>query len=69
MNDVKGRTILQSIIQICGHLGTMVIAEKVETDDQRLFLRNVGVPLGQGYLLGRPCMELPVLEAPPIKKS
>ena len=69
MKDVKGRTILQSIIQICGHLGTMVIAEKVETDDQRLFLRNVGVPLGQGYLLGRPCMELPVLEAPSVKKS
>lgn len=68
MKDVKGRTILQSIIQICGHLGTMVIAEKVESDDQRIFLRNVGVPLGQGYLLGRPCAELPVQE-PAIKKA
>ena len=68
MKDVKGRTILQSIIQICGHLGTMVIAEKVESDDQRIFLRNVGVPLGQGYLLGRPCSDLPILDLP-VKKD
>ena len=63
MRDVKGRTILHSIIQICGHLGTLVIAEQVETEDQRLFLRNAGVPLGQGYLLGRPSANLPVMEA------
>ena len=68
MKDVKGRTILQSIIQICAHLSTMVIAEKVESDDQRLFLRNVGVPLGQGYLLGRPVTELPIVAEPPAKK-
>ena len=69
MKDVKGRTILQSIIQICGHLGTMVIAEKVESDDQRIFLRNVGVPLGQGYLLGRPTAELPLVVEAPAKKA
>ncbi len=67
MKESKSRTILQSIIQLCGHLGTTVIAEKVETDDQRLFLRNVGVPLGQGYLLGRPVADLPILDAP-VKK-
>ncbi|MEI6558303.1 MAG: EAL domain-containing protein [Rhodospirillaceae bacterium] len=69
MKDVKGRTILQSIIQICGHLGTMVIAEKVESDDQRIFLRNVGVPLGQGYLLGRPAPDLPILDPPAKPRS
>ena len=63
MRDMKDRTILQSIIQICSHLGTVVIAGRVETEEQRLFVRGLGVNLGQGYLLGRPSRRLPVIEA------
>ncbi|MEI6985971.1 MAG: EAL domain-containing protein, partial [Rhodospirillaceae bacterium] len=58
MKDSKDRAILQSTIQICSHLGILVIAEKVETEEQRQFLRSQGVNLGQGYLLGRPSADL-----------
>ena len=63
LTDTKSRAILQSIIQICSHLGTVAIAVKVETVEQRTFLRNAGVQLGQGYLFGRPHSELPTLDA------
>jgi len=69
MRDGKDRTILQSIIQICSHLGTLVIAEKIETEDQRLFLRSLGVNLGQGFLFGRPSATLPVNDPPARAKA
>jgi PAS domain S-box-containing protein len=34
--------------------GCRLIAEGVETDAERTVLRNLGIGLGQGYLLGRP---------------
>lgn len=35
-------------------LGCMLVAEGVETKAERDALRALGVPLGQGYLMGRP---------------
>ena len=40
-----------------------VVAEGVETEDQRDFLRRHGCQLAQGYLFGRP------LEAAELEKS
>ncbi|MEI8396534.1 MAG: EAL domain-containing protein [Rhodospirillaceae bacterium] len=62
MKETKSRNILQSIIQICSHLGTVIIAEQVENGEQRNFLRGIGIQLGQGYLFGQPSSDLPVLE-------
>ena len=46
--------IVRTIITLAHNLGVSVIAEGVETDAQRRWLRAEGCDLAQGYLLGRP---------------
>ena len=51
--------IVQTIIGMASNLGLEVIAEGVETEEQKNFLARHGCHLYQGYLLGRP---MPVAE-------
>ncbi len=46
--------IVQTIISMGHNLGMEVIAEGVETEEQRAFLELHGCPAIQGYLIGRP---------------
>lgn len=46
--------IVQTIIGMANNLGMEVIAEGVETEEQRAFLEFHGCPAIQGYLFGRP---------------
>ena len=46
--------IVQTIIGMAGNLGLEVIAEGVETLEQKEFLERYGCELYQGYLFGRP---------------
>jgi len=46
--------IVQTIIGMADNLGFEVIAEGVETEEQRAFLELYGCPACQGYLFGRP---------------
>lgn len=46
--------IVQTIIGMAGNLGIEVIAEGVETSEQRDFLERTGCRLFQGYLFGKP---------------
>jgi diguanylate cyclase (GGDEF)-like protein/PAS domain S-box-containing protein len=46
--------IVQTIIGMANNLGMEVIAEGVETEEQRVFLERNGCPAIQGYLFGRP---------------
>lgn len=46
--------IIQTIIGMAHNLGMEVIAEGVETENQRAFLEQHGCALCQGYLFGRP---------------
>ncbi len=62
VREGRERTILQSIIQICSHLGILIIAEKIETEQQRNLLRSLGIPLGQGFLFGQPSTEMPPVD-------
>ena len=52
----RGRdaAIAQAVITLAHSLGLRVVAEGVETDDQREFLRSHACDLGQGYLFSRP---------------
>ena len=53
-DDSGDRTIVRSIIAMVESLNLNVIAEGVETEEQREFLANAGCHAYQGYLFSRP---------------
>jgi EAL domain-containing protein (putative c-di-GMP-specific phosphodiesterase class I)/FixJ family two-component response regulator len=52
--DVQSATVVHAVVSIGRALGMKVVAEGVETEQQRQFLRIAGVHAMQGYLFGRP---------------
>ena len=52
--DRSRRTIVDAIARIGRELGTYVVAEGVETEAERLVLCDLGIPLAQGWLFGKP---------------
>jgi diguanylate cyclase (GGDEF)-like protein/PAS domain S-box-containing protein len=48
------RTIVSSLVELSHELGLHVVAEGVENEEQRDFLRGLGCAEGQGYLFGKP---------------
>jgi EAL domain-containing protein (putative c-di-GMP-specific phosphodiesterase class I) len=46
------------MLGLAGDLGARMIAEGIETEGELAALRRLGVPFGQGYLLGRPTVEV-----------
>jgi EAL domain-containing protein (putative c-di-GMP-specific phosphodiesterase class I) len=59
------RRLIASITSLCRDMGAQVVAEGVETDDERRAVTELGCELLQGYLIGRPGRLTPVgAEAP-----
>jgi EAL domain-containing protein (putative c-di-GMP-specific phosphodiesterase class I) len=58
--DHDSKSIVETILILARKLNKKVIAEGIETADQRAELENLGVELAQGYLFSRP---LPPAEA------
>jgi EAL domain-containing protein (putative c-di-GMP-specific phosphodiesterase class I) len=61
------RAIVRSVISVCQEIGSLVIAEGVETADEHQALLDLGIELFQGYLYARPGFETlpePVWPAP-----
>ena len=52
--DKRGAAIVSAIIAMGHSLGLRVVAEGVETAEQRSYLRGTGCDEVQGYLFGRP---------------
>ena len=52
--DINDAAIAQAIIALSQTMGLSVIAEGVETEEQRDFLSRLGCQAYQGYLFGRP---------------
>jgi EAL domain-containing protein (putative c-di-GMP-specific phosphodiesterase class I) len=61
-NSTAGSTIAQMVINLGRGLGLTVIAEGIETEEQRQHLLALGCHEGQGYLFARP-MKADQLEA------
>lgn len=73
--DVDGgkHALVRSMQGLARDLGAQMVAEGIETDAELAALRSLGVPFGQGYLLGRPTPDvddhvarLDVAEAPAV---
>jgi EAL domain-containing protein (putative c-di-GMP-specific phosphodiesterase class I)/CheY-like chemotaxis protein len=50
----KALSILESIMQMADKLGLSTVAEGIETEAERDFLRSLGCTSGQGYLFSQP---------------
>ena len=46
--------LVKAIVDACRELDVMTLAEGIETEDELRACKDMGVDLGQGYLLGRP---------------
>ena len=55
---VKQRTV-GALCTLCHEIGTLVVGEGVETEDEQACLIELGCDLLQGYLIARPNRELP----------
>ncbi len=52
--DLHHQAIVETIVLMAKRLGKVVVAEGVETDEQRAYLAGIGCDVAQGYLFGRP---------------
>ena len=65
-SSTAGATIAQMVVNLGLSLGMRVIAEGIETEEQRLHLLNLGCHEGQGYLFAKP---MPADELEPWLKA
>jgi len=64
--DRRRRTMVEGLIGVCHSMGATVVAEGVETDDERQTLHKLGADILQGYFFARPLplsqlMKLPLV--------
>ena len=53
----RGSEVIRMIVELADKLGMKVIAEGVETEEQREFLRSCSCQVGQGFLYSKPVSE------------
>jgi len=52
--------LIDGIVKLCNALGAEVVAEGIETEEEKSVARNSGVQYVQGYLFARPGFPLPL---------
>ena len=56
-NDTKGEQIIRCVMRMAQNLDISITAEGVETEDQYVFLREIGCDVIQGYYFAKPMPE------------
>ncbi|GAB2676910.1 putative bifunctional diguanylate cyclase/phosphodiesterase [Thalassiella azotivora] len=59
--------VVRGVVELARGLGVEVVAEGVEDERQLAALRDAGCDLAQGYLLGRPGPQSPVVSPQPVE--
>lgn len=54
-HDSVKRALAAAVVQFSAELGAVLVAESIENSAQKDVVRQLGIPQGQGYFLGRPC--------------
>jgi len=54
----ESMAVIRAIQALAGSLGIHTIAEGVESESQRIILRELGCQHGQGFLFGKPAGDL-----------
>jgi len=62
------RSLVETFLTFSEKTGSRIIAEGIETSDELVCLRELGVPLGQGFFLARPDIPFPELYPQAIQK-
>jgi EAL domain-containing protein (putative c-di-GMP-specific phosphodiesterase class I) len=53
----RGKVFVMAMATLCRQLGVTAIAEQVEDPDSVAFLRECGIPYGQGFVFGKPMLD------------
>lgn len=53
----RGKVFVMAMATLCRQLGITTIAEQVEDPDSLAFLRECGIPYGQGFVFGKPMLD------------
>jgi EAL domain-containing protein (putative c-di-GMP-specific phosphodiesterase class I) len=61
--------LMKAVAGMCAELGISSVGERVETEADRRVLRAAGVRLAQGYLFGRPVIDVNFFERRPLAAS
>lgn len=68
LGSLGSRAAVRAIVAFAAETGARVIAEGIETTEQAEQLMELGVQLGQGYLLGRPAWPEDLLLRPAVAR-
>lgn len=53
----RSRSVLKGVLDMAEDLGLVTVCEGVETEEQAAMLRDLGCPVGQGYVFSKPLPE------------
>ena len=66
--DPAARALVRSVGELAARLDAWILVEGVERETQLRVAADEGVPLGQGYLLGRPAPPWPAVDTEPLRR-
>jgi EAL domain-containing protein (putative c-di-GMP-specific phosphodiesterase class I) len=63
LQSERDRGFISAMVDLARTVGAQVVAERIETEEEAALMLELGVRYGQGYLFGRPKMELATRKA------